>query len=85
MRPTNLAGGRLKEFLLDCCRFEIDRRGKEIDYTSRAKSHCVRVEKEIRRLRAVQNSLERKAACRCKTLRDCERLLAREGRSEIVR
>jgi MerR family transcriptional regulator, redox-sensitive transcriptional activator SoxR len=45
----------------------------------------VRVEKEIRRLRAVQKSLERKAACRCKTLRDCERLLARERYSEIAR
>jgi MerR family redox-sensitive transcriptional activator SoxR len=45
----------------------------------------VRLENEIRRLRAVQKSLERKAACRCKTLRDCERLLAKELRSAMAR
>lgn len=38
----------------------------------------VRLEQEFRKLRSVQRSLERKAACRCKTLRDCERLLANE-------
>ena len=41
----------------------------------------VRLEQEFRKLRSVQRSLERKAACQCKTLRDCERLLARERRS----
>jgi RNA polymerase sigma-70 factor, ECF subfamily len=34
------ARSQLKELLLDCCRFEIDRRGNVIDYTSRAKSEC---------------------------------------------
>jgi RNA polymerase sigma-70 factor (ECF subfamily) len=32
------ARSQLKELLLDCCRFAIDRRGNVIDYTSRAKS-----------------------------------------------
>jgi hypothetical protein len=34
------ARSQLKQLLLDCCRFEIDRRGNVIDYTSRAKSEC---------------------------------------------
>jgi len=38
----------------------------------------IRLAQEFRKLRSVQRSLERKAACRCKTLRDCERLLAKE-------
>lgn len=38
----------------------------------------LRTEKEIARLRSVQNSLERKAACRCRTLKECENRLARE-------
>jgi DNA-binding transcriptional MerR regulator len=37
-----------------------------------------RLEKEIRRLKAVRQSLEQKTACRCKTLQDCEKLLARK-------
>lgn len=41
----------------------------------------IRLEKEIQRLRAVQQSLNQKAACRCKTLRDCENLLARKRRA----
>jgi DNA-binding transcriptional MerR regulator len=38
----------------------------------------IRLEQEFRKLRSIQRSLERKAACRCKTLQDCERLLAKE-------
>jgi len=34
------ARNQLKEMLLDCCRFELDRRGKVIDYTSRGESDC---------------------------------------------
>jgi MerR family redox-sensitive transcriptional activator SoxR len=40
----------------------------------------IRLEKEIQRLRAVQQSLNQKAACQCKTLRGCETLLARKRR-----
>lgn len=41
----------------------------------------IRLEKEIQRLRMAQKSLEQKSACRCKTLRDCEKLLARKRRA----
>lgn len=44
----------------------------------------LRIEKEIARLRVVQQSLERKAACRCRTLKECEIRLAceRDSRRE---
>ena len=38
----------------------------------------LRIEKEIARLRGMQQSLERKATCRCRTLNECENRLARE-------
>jgi DNA-binding transcriptional MerR regulator len=41
----------------------------------------VRLEQEIERLRGAQRALARKAACRCKTLSECESRLARERRS----
>ena len=34
------ARNQLKELLLNCCRLELDRRGKVIDFTSRAKLDC---------------------------------------------
>jgi MerR family redox-sensitive transcriptional activator SoxR len=37
----------------------------------------IRLHMEIQRLQSAEQSLEQKAACRCKTLRDCEKLLAR--------
>ena len=40
----------------------------------------LRLEKEMGRLREALRSLDRKAACQCRTLRDCERKLARERR-----
>jgi len=43
-----------------------------------AQAKRLRIEKEIERLRRVQRSLERKAGCRCKTLKECEGKLARE-------
>lgn len=43
-----------------------------------AKVKRLRIEKEIARLRLVQRSLERKAACRCKTLKECESRLAHQ-------
>jgi DNA-binding transcriptional MerR regulator len=45
----------------------------------------IRLQREIKRLRTMQRSFERKAACRCRTLRDCERLLAGERRSSSAR
>lgn len=40
----------------------------------------IHLAKEIQTLQEVRQSLEEKTACRCKTLRDCERLLARKRR-----
>jgi len=54
-------------------------------WRSAAATKRVRVEQEIQRLRTVQESLKRKAACRCKTLRDCERMLAQGLRPAAVR
>lgn len=36
----------------------------------------IRLRKEIQKLQSAQQSLEQKAACRCKTWRDCEKLIA---------
>lgn len=44
----------------------------------------LRLEKEMGKLREALRSLDRKAACRCRTLRDCERRLARERREASV-
>ena len=40
----------------------------------------LRIQKEIQRLQAVQASLDRKAACRCRTLQECETKLSRQWR-----
>jgi MerR family transcriptional regulator, redox-sensitive transcriptional activator SoxR len=50
-------------------------------WRSAAVAKRIHLEKEIHRLRGVQQSLETKAACRCKTLRDCETLLAKRRRT----
>lgn len=42
------------------------------------------LEQEFRKLRSMQQSLERKTSCRCKTLGDCERLLAKERLAPIA-
>ena len=39
-----------------------------------------RIDREITRLQATRRSLDRKGACRCRTIRACERRLARELR-----
>jgi len=41
----------------------------------------IRLEREMQKLRAAERSLKRKAGCRCKTLRECERLLSKELRA----
>ena len=43
-----------------------------------AKVKRVRLESEIGRLQQVLRSLDRKAACQCRTLSECERKLAKE-------
>ncbi|MBI1176308.1 MerR family transcriptional regulator [bacterium] len=43
-----------------------------------AKAKNLEIERKIARLRAAQQSLQRKATCRCRTLAECETLLARE-------
>lgn len=40
----------------------------------------LRLEKEIDKLREALRSLDRKSACQCRTLRECERKLAKERR-----
>src|SRR5438094_7389038 len=44
----------------------------------------IRLEKEMGKLREALRSLDRKAACKCRTLRECERKLAKERRAATV-
>lgn len=47
-------------------------------WRSAAATKRMRLAREIEKLKAMQESLDRKAACRCRAISDCEAILARE-------